>query len=99
MNCWIILLLLFGCGNRSCGCTCENSCENSCENVCGNQCRERCVHEHVEERSNCCSNRASECASRVSDCANARPATWNDCDCDNDFPRFNRCDTCGCENN
>ncbi len=91
MNCcWIILLLLF-CGNG-----CNGNCGNNCPDTRrGRDCR---GNERAKERESSCG------------CQAARPAAWNnnsDCGCDDeptrvpnrqDFPGFNRGETCGCEN-
>ncbi|MBO4980655.1 MAG: hypothetical protein J6C84_02005 [Lachnospiraceae bacterium] len=90
MNCcWILLLLLF-CGG------------NHCDRKCG--CDDKCDQRRNDDR------RGRDCKEEREDSRGrqgSRPAAWPDCGCDNDskrtsprqdFPGFNRCETCGCEN-
>lgn len=108
MNCLFILLLLSCCGNFGGICGCNNGNDNNCGCGCENandSCGER---ERREERRERREERRESC-----DISDARPSNWSDCGCDNDssrrndsrnnsprqdFPGFNRGETCGCEN-
>ncbi|MBQ9142676.1 MAG: hypothetical protein IJX63_12965 [Lachnospiraceae bacterium] len=86
MNCWIILLLLFGCGGK---------CTGHTQGSCGCEGKKACVEAKAQRCDTCDTRSERECERDSKRCdrnEDSCTCAGNDRDCDRDYHRDRDCD-------